>query len=199
MPDESIRIQETAKVVVLEEAPNPDISDVVNVEGSEDNLHWETHTNLKKFNENMELVEEIDIDGNAASIGGISALWHRLLGGNTVSAFDNTNAAIGVGDSTTANPSPLTSNDMLAATNKLRKGMDATYPQQTDSTGTDSSRTVTFRSTFASADANWAWNEWGVFNSATAGAGRMLNRKVESLGTKVAGATWQLTITLTMA
>ena len=197
MTADSITFHEHAKVTVLEEAP--DISTVTPVDSSEETLSWKTHTNLKKFDEQGTLFEEIDIEGNAASVGGISALWHRLVGGTTVSAFDNANAAIGVGDSTTANGSPLTSNDLLAATNKLRKGMDATYPQHTDSTSTDGSRTITFRATFASAEANFAWNEWGVFNAVGAGAGRMLNRKQEALGTKVSGATWQLTLTLTMA
>jgi hypothetical protein len=38
-----------------------------------------------------------------------------------------------------------------------------------------------------------------VFNSATAATGRMLNRKVESLGTKTSAQTWQFTVTITLA
>jgi len=38
-----------------------------------------------------------------------------------------------------------------------------------------------------------------VFNSATGGTGRMLNRKVESLGTKTSAASWAFTVTLTLA
>ena len=101
-------------------------------------------------------------------------------------AFNNANAYIGVGDSTTA--FAATQTDLVAATNKLRKAMDATYPQV-------AANVMTFRSTFATGDANWAWQEWGVFNAASAGT--MLNRKVESLGTKTSAQTWQLTVTVT--
>lgn len=100
--------------------------------------------------------------------------------------FNNANSYIGVGDSTTAYAAGQT--DLQAATNKLRKAMDATYPQT-------ATNVVTFRSTFATTDANYAWQEWGVFNASSAGT--MLNRKVESLGTKTSAQTWQFTVTLT--
>ena len=100
--------------------------------------------------------------------------------------YNNANSYIGVGDSTTAFAVGQT--DLQAATNKLRKAMDATYPQ-------GGSNVITWRSTFATADANYAWQEWGVFNASSAGT--MLNRKVESLGTKTSAQTWQFTVTLT--
>lgn len=106
--------------------------------------------------------------------------------GAGVTAFNNANSYIGVGDSSTAFAAGQT--DLQAATNKLRKAMDATYPS-------GASNVITFRSTFATGDANWAWNEWGVFNASSAGT--MLNRKVESLGTKTNTQTWQFTVTLT--
>ena len=56
---------------------------------------------------------------------------------------------------------------------------------------------MTWRATFGTSDANWAWQEWGVFNAAAAGT--MLNRKVTSLGTKTSAATWQLTVSVTVA
>jgi hypothetical protein len=100
--------------------------------------------------------------------------------------FNNANSRIGVGDSATAFSASQT--DLVAATNKLRKAMDATYPS-------GAANIITFRSTFSTSEANWAWNEWGVFNAAAAGT--MLNRKVESLGTKTNTQTWQFTVTLT--
>ena len=60
---------------------------------------------------------------------------------------------------------------------------------------TRSNNSVTFKATFDTADANWNWNEWGVFNASTEGV--MLNRKVENLGTKTSSATWVFTVTLT--
>lgn len=106
--------------------------------------------------------------------------------GAAVTAFNNANAHIGVGDSSTAHAAGQT--DLQAASNKLRKAMDATYPS-------GATNVIAFRSTFGTADANWAWNEWAIFNAAAAGT--MLNRKVESLGTKTNTQTWQFTTTLT--
>lgn len=100
--------------------------------------------------------------------------------------FSNANAHLGVGDSATAFAVGQT--DLQAASNKLRKAMDATYPS-------GASNVITLRSTFATGDANFAWNEWGVFNASSSGT--MLSRKVESLGTKTSAQTWQFTVTLT--
>src|SRR5271154_6153221 len=75
--------------------------------------------------------EVIDRAGNLLMFGGASALWERLIGAG-VTAFDNTNAYIGVGDSSTA--AAATQTDLQASANKLRKAMDATYPQHADGT-----------------------------------------------------------------
>lgn len=180
---------------------------------SNDPQYWRCQTKLEKYwgsptmhqRESGIVVpyETIEIEGNVLVIGGASVQWQTLIGNGTATAsqaltyFNNGNAAIGVGDSNTA--AADTQTDMQAATNKLRKGMDATYPLHTDTTGTAGSKSIIFRSTFATTDANWAWLEWGVFNSPTAATGRMLNRKQESLGTKTSSATWVLTITLSLA
>ena len=105
----------------------------------------------------------------------------------SLTAYSNANSYIGVGDSSTAFAAAQT--DLQASTNKLRKGMDATYP-------TVATNVLTFRSTFGTAEANWAWNEWGIFNASSAGT--MLSRKVESLGTKTSAQSWQITLTLTL-
>jgi hypothetical protein len=100
--------------------------------------------------------------------------------------FTNANAYLGVGDSSTA--FAISQTDLQAASNKLRKGMDATYP-------TRSTNAVTFRSTFSTSEANFAWAEWAVFNASS--SGEMFSRKVESLGTKTNAAAWQFTVVLT--
>ena len=107
--------------------------------------------------------------------------------GAAVTAFDNANAKIGAGDSTTA--FAATQTDLQAATNKFRKGMEATYPQR-------AGNVLTFRALFATGEANFAWNEWGIFNAASAGT--MMSRKVESLGTKTSAQSWQMTATITL-
>jgi hypothetical protein len=146
--------------------------------------------------------EVVDIHGNLLMYGGASCQWQTLIGNGTATAgqsltyFNNAQAAIGVGDTNTA--AVATTNDLVATTNKLRVAMDATFPTHTDGVVVGSASAV-FKSTFATGQANWAWAEWGVFNSASAGTGRMLNRKVEALGTKTSASTWALTVTLTLA
>jgi hypothetical protein len=140
--------------------------------------------------------------GNLLMYGGASCLWQCLIGNGTASAgqaltyFNNAQAALGVGDSSTA--AVATQTDLQAVTNKLRKAMDATYPVHTDATSSGAA-SIQFKSTFATGDANFAWEEWIVANSATNGTGRALNRKVESLGTKTSAASWAFTVTLTLA
>jgi len=104
--------------------------------------------------------------------------------------FDNANAAIGVGDSTT--PFNVAQTDLQAATNKLRVGMDTGYP-------TVAANTITFRSTFDTSEGNFDWEEWGVFNNLTNGAGDMLQRKIETLGTKKSSQSWEITIAIDIA
>ena len=104
--------------------------------------------------------------------------------------YDNTNSYLGVGDSTTIFDE--TNTDLIAPTNKLKKGMEATYP-------TIAANVLVFRSLFGTGDANFAWQEWGVFNAGAAfGTGTMMCRKVESLGTKTSAQSWQLTATITI-
>jgi hypothetical protein len=146
--------------------------------------------------------EIIEREGNLLMYGGASCLWECLIGNGTSTAgqsltyFSNARAAIGSGDSNTA--AAATQTDLQAASNKVRIAMDATYPTHTDGVIVGAA-SIVFKSTFTTSDANWAWAEWGVFNSATAATGRMLNRKVESLGTKTSAASWAFTVTLSLA
>lgn len=132
--------------------------------------------------------------GNLLTIGGASALWERLIG-TSVTAFDSSNAYLGVGDSTTA--AADTQTDLQAATNKTRKAATASH---TDSTSSSGAKTITFVATFGTSDANHRWREWGAFNAST--AGRMLNRKVEDLdggSAKTSAQSWQLTVAIALA
>lgn len=173
--------------------------------GSHDVVRWHARWRVEKRwgdDQAAEPYEVIEREGNLLMYGGASVLWQALIGNGTATAgqaltyFNNAQAAIGVGDSSAA--AAATQTNLQAATNKLRKAMDATYPQHTDAT-TSGAASIVFKSTFATTDANFAWAEWGVFNSATDATGRMLNRKVEALGTKTSAASWTLTVTLTLA
>jgi hypothetical protein len=102
--------------------------------------------------------EVMEFSNLLSNAGG--ALAEDLLIGAGGTVFSNANAYIGSGDSATAVSAAHT--DLQAASNKLRKAMDATFPSR-------ASQTLTFRSTFATTDANWQWNEMAVFNAAAAG------------------------------
>lgn len=108
--------------------------------------------------------------------------------GVTTIPFNNANARIGVGDN--SGTFAATQVDLQASTNKFRRVMESGYP-------TIAINVLTFRSVFATTEANFVWEEWGVFNGSSA-TGTMLNRKVESLGTKLSSQSWQITTTLTV-
>ena len=150
--------------------------------------------------------EDVEWTENGLTIGGASIQWQTLIGNGTATAaqpltfYNNGNARLAVGDSSTAFTDTQT--NVQAAINKLANAMDATYPLHTDSTGTAGSKSISFRSTFATTDANFAWNEWALINGALGGANtRMLNRAAGAglLGTKTSAATWVLTATLSLA
>lgn len=136
----------------------------------------------------IELPAVSEIEGNILLNEGIGEMWDLICGLGSPTAFDNTNARLGVGDSTTAEAATQT--DLQAASNKTYKAMEASYPQR-------SAQTVTFRSVFASADANYAWEEFVADNGGT--ALMTMNRKVSSQGTKASGQTWTLDLSITLS
>jgi hypothetical protein len=119
----------------------------------------------------------------------MAVLIAQMINGEATTDFIAANAYLGVGDSNAVFAQGQT--DLQAATNKLRKAMDAGYPTRTGATAQ-----LNYRSTFAVSEANWVWNEWGVFNGASGGT--MFNRKVEALGTKPSTQIWQLAVSLTV-
>lgn len=129
------------------------------------------------------------INGNLLLNEGIDEMW-TLVAGTGGTAFTNANAYLGVGDSNTAAAASQTG--LQASTNKLYKAMDTSYPTY----GT--SQYATWRSTFESADGNFAWNEYTVANGNSDSADNM-NRKVDAQGTKQSGQTWELTLQITLS
>jgi hypothetical protein len=132
-----------------------------------------------------EVVEEIP--GNLLLNEGINEMLDLLSAVAGTTAYNNANADIGVGDSNTAESATQT--DLQAATNKLFKAMNATYPQR-------GSQVTTFQSDFTNAEANFAWQEGSIRNGNT--RNKNLNRKVQNMGTKASG-TWTLTATVTIS
>lgn len=131
--------------------------------------------------------EVVEREGNLLLNEGIALLLDLLIGaGGTV--YSNANARVGVGNS---NAAAAASQTGLQGASKAYRPMEATYPSR-------SGQTLTWRGLFGSADGNFAWEEWTIVNAAD-DTGTNLNRKVESLGTKAAGAVWQMTVSVTIS
>jgi len=127
------------------------------------------------------------IEENVALNVGLQYLIDCICGIGTTTKWDNSNARLGVGsDSTAADPSQT---DLIDPT-PTWKSMDTGYPSR-------SNQTAEWRSTFGSGDANEAWNEFAVDNGAS--AHKLLNRKVESKGTKQSGETWTMSLKITFS
>ena len=141
---------------------------------------------IEKFVDGESVPYEVLEYKNAYVNAGGALLLDKLIGA-AGTVFDNTNAYIGVGDSSTATTAGMT--DLQASTNKLRKAMDATFPSR-------SGQVMTWKSTFGSAEANFAWNEIGIFNASSSGT--MLCRTAQTMGTKASGTTWVATYTITV-
>lgn len=149
---------------------------------------WQAHWKIERYDEQGNLFNTSMFDKNGLANAGIDELFTLGMGTGAVQ-FDNTNAYIGVGDDNTVFAAAQT--DLQAVANKLRAGMEATYPTY------GSSQKVTFKSSFGGAEANWHWEEFAVFNAAAAGV--MLNRKVSDQGTKTAGQTWVVTLEVSLS
>lgn len=157
-------------------------------------LKYQTHWTIRKYASDADFeagkpFHTAEIDGNLLLNEGIGELLDILCGLGTPTAFSNANAYIGVGDSSTAESAAHTG--LQASTNKLYKAMQASYPSR-------SGQTVTFRAVFTSAEANYAWNEFTIANG-NSDAAKNLNRKVSAQGTKAAGQTWTVDVSVTLA
>jgi len=125
------------------------------------------------------------IKGNVFLNSGIGEIWD-LVTGTSANHFDNANSQLGVGDGTTAEDPTQTD---LQGVSTAYVGMDTGYPSRT-------AQTLSFRSTFDGATANFAWEECVVKHAVSA---ICINRKVQSMGTKASGTTWVLTLDLTIS
>ncbi len=125
------------------------------------------------------------------TIAGRNFIAAAIINDGPPTFFNNDNAAIGIGDDDEEVAESSAHTDLQGA-QKLRKGMTAEYPK------IQSNNQLLFQSEFGANDANWEWEEWGVFNDDTAASGTMLNRKRETLGVKAQGSTWVITVTVTV-
>lgn len=133
----------------------------------------------------LHLLDDFEFHNLVVNTGGAIMLDKLIGAAGTV--FDNTNGYIGIGDSSTA--AAVGQTDLQAATNKTRVVMDATFPSR-------SGQVMTFKATFGTGTANYAWNEIGLFNASTAGT-MFCRALVSSPFTKTAGLSITATYTLT--
>jgi hypothetical protein len=129
----------------------------------------------------------VSFRGNLLVNEGINEVW-KLICGTGGAQFSNALANLVVG---TGSGAAAATDTEATFTAPVKKVMDATYPTY----GT--SQKATWKSTYASGDANQAWNEFGVLNNVT--AGKLMNRKVSAQGTKTSGQTWELTLEITLS
>jgi hypothetical protein len=135
--------------------------------------------------------EIVELSGNVGLNEGIAELLDIGCGLGAPTAFDHDHAYLGVGsDATEASASQT---GLLAATDKEYVAMEDNYPAR-------SNQSVSWRSVFGTSAGNFAWNEFTVANGSSNSA-KNLNRYVPatSPGTKGAGSTWTLTLTITMS
>jgi hypothetical protein len=110
-----------------------------------------------------------------------------IVTGDVVNKYDTTNGYLSVGDSATAFANTQT--DLQAASNKLRS--------LCTSISDNGAGVITAVTTYTGGQANYAWQEFGLFNNSTGGT--MMQRVVSAQGTKTAGQSWQLTETVTIS
>ena len=137
--------------------------------------------------------EVLTIEDNGLLNNGINFLLNRLAGGADVTypAWNNANAYLKVGNGTAAFGAAQTD---LQGGSTFERPMDVGYPSV-------AAQSISFRATFDTGEANFAWEEMGVKNGAGAISAtvKLLNRRVASAGTKAAGSTWTLTLTITIS
>jgi hypothetical protein len=123
-----------------------------------------------------------------------------LLNGAGGQAMTNTATRLVTGNG--VGTAAIGDTDMSASAgsaNRWFQIMDATFPSV-------ATNVLTAKSTFASADGNYAWNEWGmdigtptVSSSATVNATLVNHKTSAALGTKASGSSWALTATIAIS
>lgn len=171
-------------------------------EPSHETAHWTMAWRIDKYDGEVtpemiaagavEPVEVVEIEGNMLLNAGVQRLLDLLIGAGG-QALDATHSRIGAGDSSTAAVATQTDLQAAAGTShrqfKLVTGVSRT------------GQFITWTATFATTEANFAWNEMGIdagTADSTAVVAPLLNRRVVSLGTKTSAQTWSATGTLTI-
>lgn len=142
-----------------------------------------------------------DPTSNVLVTVGLQRITNLIIGAGGTSLAHAT-ALCGVGDTSTA----ATTGDTQLGSNSTGHSRyivaDASYPTAVNGV-------ITMQNTFTTSDGNFVWNEWGwvaagaAANSdtfaATGTSPVLINHKIASLGTKVSGASWVFSTTITLS
>ena len=162
-------------------------------------IHYHIKWRIDKYNGDFHSKQEVEKagakpfevwkhEGNCLLNEGINELL-TLFAGAGGTPFDGTNTHIGVGDTPT--PAALaTQTGLQAPTNKY-------YQLVSAAPTVGSNQKFVATATFASANANFAWEEITVANGDSDSA-KNLNRLVQAMGTKAVNTSWVATVTVTL-
>jgi hypothetical protein len=132
--------------------------------------------------------------GNVIVNVGWTRLMNLLTNQGATQAYDATHTRIGVGIGVTA--AAATDTDLSASTGSTNRQW-----KLVSGAGTLGTRTLAWSASFASAEGNFHWQEWGVDNGTADGTGAstapLLNHAVSDQSTKVSGQVWTPTVTFT--
>jgi hypothetical protein len=148
---------------------------------------WQPKWKIEKYNSLGELYAVEEFAGNKLLDEGVNEMW-KLIAGLGGKSFNKNNSYIGVGDGTT--PASGDQTGLLGA-NKLYKAVDPTYPQV-------NAQTITYRATYGSGEAAFAFQEFTIANGDSDNAVNIC-RKVESHGTKALNDTWVVSLSITLS
>jgi hypothetical protein len=124
---------------------------------------------------------------NLALNEGINQIWNLLRENDATNYYTNALARVGVGNSTTA----------ASASQTGLQGGSTNFQAMTGGFPTHGTQRIDFKSSFASGQAEFAWEEFTVDNGST--PNHNLVRIVTSKGTKSSGETWTAEIRITGA
>lgn len=168
------------------------LSQIERVVGISENGKWVINWEVSKFTDKFafeanEPYETCVAPQNVILDKGAELMLKLVCGIEGATPFDKVNAKIGVGSDTT--PENPNQTGLLASSNKFYKTVESGYPQV-------SGRTMVFKATYDTNEANFDWNEFSIVNGDGVG-GIALNRKVQNLGKKVSGI-WSIQITISV-
>ncbi len=139
--------------------------------------------------------ETSEVVGNVVTTAGWTRASNLLTNQSATQALDATHTRIGAGDG--AGSAAAGDTDLSASSGSTHR-----WFQLVGGAGTVLTNTLAFTATFASADGNFAWNEFGIdvgnTSSGNTVAALLYNHKTSiAQGTKASGQTWAATATVT--